>query len=44
MDMIEYLFEVGRERLVKIKNQEGEDAVEFALSENMQEPYRYLCK
>jgi len=42
MDLVEYFFEIGGEKLVKIKNGEGMDSIEFAYAENMEEPYIYL--
>lgn len=39
----ELLFEYGGEALVKVKNGEGEDAIEKAYAENQEDIYRYLC-
>ena len=39
MDLVEYFFELGGERLVRTKNGEGEDCIEFSYGENMEEPY-----
>ena len=43
MELVEYYFELGGERLVRIKNASGEDAIDFAYSENMEEAYSFLC-
>ena len=42
MDLVEYFFEIGGEKLVGIKNGEGMDAIEFCYAENMEVPYGYL--
>ena len=39
MDLVEYFFELGGEELVRIKNGEDMDCIEFAYAENMEEPY-----
>ena len=42
MELVEYFFELGGEPLVRIKNEEDMDALEFAYAENMEEPYAML--
>ena len=42
MELVEYFYELGGEKLVNIKNADGMDAIEFSYSENMEEPYAYL--
>ena len=44
IELVEYFFEVGGEKLVRIKNGEGMDAIEFSYAENMEAPYTYLNK
>jgi ankyrin repeat protein len=39
IELVEYFLELGGEPLVRIKNEEGMDALEFAYAENMEEPY-----
>jgi len=39
-----FLNDYRGEKLVNIKNKDGEDAFEFALSENQTDAYEYLCK
>ena len=41
-EIVEYYFEIGGEKLVRMKNSEGMDAIEFAYAENMEIPYGYL--
>ncbi|CDW78109.1 ankyrin repeat domain-containing protein 29 [Stylonychia lemnae] len=43
MRLVQALFEAGGEELVRMKNNEGVDALEMAQEENQQEPYKYLC-
>ena len=43
MELVEYYFELGGEKLVRIKNAGGEDAIAFAYAENMEEAYSFLC-
>ncbi len=42
IEQVEYFLELGGEPLVRIKNEEGMDALEFAYAENMEEPYQIL--
>lgn len=42
MDLVEYFFEIGGEKLVRLKNGEGMDSIEFSYAENMEEPYMFL--
>jgi ankyrin repeat protein len=43
MELVEYYFSLGGEKLVRIKNAGGEDAIAFAYAENMEEAYSFLC-
>ena len=43
MDLVELFFKIGGEKLVRIKNGEGMDAIEFSYAENQEEAYSYLC-
>ena len=35
MDLVEYFFEIGGEKLVRLKNGEGMDSIEFSYAENI---------
>ena len=44
IDLVELYFSYGGEQLVRIKNGEGLDAIDFSYAENMEGPYGYLNK
>ena len=44
MQLVEYFFELGGEPLVRVKNMQGLDAIEYAYAENQDNCYHYLCK
>jgi hypothetical protein len=34
MDLVEFFYEIGGDQLVKIKNKDGYDSIEFSFGEN----------
>ena len=40
--MVEYLVELGGEKLIRMKNADGHDAIEFAYIENQHASYNYF--
>ena len=44
IELVEYFFEIGGEKLVRIQNGEGQDAIDFSYAENMEAPYAFLNK
>ena len=44
IELVEYFFELGGEKLVLMKNADEMDAIEFSYAENMEAPYGYLNK
>ena len=41
-EMIELLVDAGGEELIRLKNGDDMDSLEFSYAENMEQPYRYL--
>ena len=44
VELVEFFFEIGGEKLVRMKNSDGLDAIDFSYAENMEIPYGYLNK
>ena len=44
IELVEFYYQLGGEKLVRIKNADGMDAIEFSYAENMETPYDYLNK
>ena len=43
LDLVDYFFSIGGEKLVRTKNDAGQDVLEWAYAENQEDSYSLLC-